>query len=660
MIDAAALPSDMDESQDIRAALSGSWKHADSLRVSASSVASTFQWLHANKQQPILLLDYDVICAAIPSLVKNRLNPRSKSQDDLLSVSQFSGPSMLRVLLQRVEECVIPPGTTAELLLGMEGLQHRLSDRARSFVERIRSVLDLEDPTTILRESRHRRTRDLLLEDLTRFDEDIQDQRILQNIMLRAVAVDSLLADSSEQDSKDIGAFKSSYGFLASQRPGMSISNFNDALNAALVVRLFNSTAPEQPGRVPVLISNTRAVRSLNRVSESYLQHLGLAQERPFLFNDVLFLVIGQGLLERTQNRYGVAGDAAAQISRDATAIASGCLDLLGESQQSANRVIKARVGSSYPLPDDLEMLFWRRSEFERKWGSIFAPAAAAAKRDLDASLRLLLSPRSKDALLSDRPDALAATLGDQLAEMSPIPSEATALWKLFLKHRETGTFSTIGSSAFSYFLCDNDGTLLREAARDILLREDTPIDSLDEKHNFRVAMGPAYLSAGTVLSVASFLDPLVAPRRYISITWLHAVDAVAITGELKKLLSSVTPSHSGVNASIFTNLTRIDVPGDLREAYQEVQKYLNVETEEMEDAEFFQIRAERATVSADLQMLEGTEMQANFTLCVSELKPGIYGAIIGAIIRTLEVPITEVYLRKVMEPISRILALGV
>jgi hypothetical protein len=660
MIEMKALVDGMAESQDISAALSGSWKYADALRVSASSVASTFQWLQVNRLQPILLLDYDVICTAVPSLVRNRAAAGPRSQEDILSISQFSGPTMLRLLLQRVDECIIPPGTTAELLLGMERLQQNLSERARGFVERVRSVLTLDDPAEVLTESRHQRTRDLLLEDLTKFDEDIQDQRILQNILSRAVAVDSLLVSSAERNPKDIAAFRGSYGFLSSQRPGMSISNFNDALNAALVVRLFNNTA-EQPGRVPVLISNTRAVRSLNGISESYLHHFGGLQERPFLFNDVLFLVIGQGLLERTQNRYGVASDAAAQIARDAAAIASGCLELLKDPQSLTAKPRRTESGSGRHRPDDLEMLFWRRSEFERKWGSIFAPASLAARRDLNVHLRLLLSQKSKGALLSARSDALAEALGDQLAEMTPIPSEATALWKLFLQHSDSGEFSAIGSSAFSYYLCANDGTLLRDAPRDTSLKETTAIDSLGEKHNFRIVMGPAYLSAGTVLSVASFLDPVISPRRYLSITWLHESDSALIVAELKDLFLTVADRDQPVSMSVFTELERIDAAGPTDVAHETLQEYFVPKVDGTQEVEFFQIRGERASVCADLQMLGGgTEMQANLTLSVSDLTAKKYEALIGTIVKTLEVPITDAYLRRVMEPVSRILSLGV
>jgi hypothetical protein len=379
-------------------------------------------------------------------------------------------------------------------------------------------------------------------------------------------------------------------------------------------------------------------------------------QERPFLFNDSLFLIIAQGLLERTQNRYGVAGGSATQIARDASGLVNGCLDLLRACHVLTRKRHGAKEVEIGNLPSsDLEMLYWRREKFERDWGSIFAPSIVAAQRDRSDYLRMLLSKDFRRALQSDRVEDLARAIGERIVTLKSEKLESFALWELFLQHRANEQLTAISARAFDYYLCDNDGTLLRELRPTVRVNEALPI-SLSEDHDFRLVLAPAYLSSGVVVCVASFLRSSVSPRRYVSFTWLHRTDPLTISRELLTVLLVVPDMPSTVAMSVFTDLQRDDVVVSLDGASKELMARCSPNVEDIDTREFFQLRRGRATVYADLQLLEGSELQASLTVDVESLTSHVYSSLLHAMANTIEVPITMEYLRRVLDPVCRFL----
>jgi hypothetical protein len=653
---------EFDETVSAVPALRQSFHYAERLRRAADAVASNFKWCHASNLRPILLLDFDVICGAFPGLVVQERLRLNDDDEDVFSMSRFWGPSRLRVLFQHVDDFVVPPGTAAELFAGMERLNSRLSERAESFIKRIRRASQSEDPSKILTNASLSGQRDILLEDLTRFDEDAQTQRTLHDLLSRAIPAEDLIGKRQDK-AVEADAFRDSYGYLKMKRPSSPLNNLNDALNLALVVRLFNSnTLSARARRFPVLISETRAVRALNSVMDPYLRRVEISSERPLLFNDGMFLVIGLGLLSGIQDRYGIAGDEARQMAGELASIAGGCLSLINEcaAHVKSGKPSRSVTLSDLPKPD-IDLLYYRRELFERRWGRLFAPSIVAAEKDRSAYLRFFLSPGGRALLNSNDQSEI-----DKIARArSGETSENYALWRLLLQHRrtesESESVSNISLRAFDYYVAENDGTLLRNVVPERSLAKMATVP-IHEDHNFRIVVLPAYVSVGALLSIASFRDSEISRTRYVSFTWLHKSDGISILQSLAEPLLSDTIGVEPVKISIYSESHREDhaaLSYNLRHTLSQIADSVRIAEESAEFFEFAHMRIGTRSVFADLQMLEGTEMQANVTLAAMEFDSKLFSTVLDVVAATCEIPMTAEYLRMMIGPVREALDFG-
>jgi hypothetical protein len=203
-------------------ALEKSYRYASSLKTTASPCSSTFAWLVLRKSSHIPLLDFDIICGAMPRLgIQKRLTGETSDREPSV-FANYIGPTTLRYFLQMMPKYVLPPGTAVELLNRKRRLSEALSDRASRFLSRVEDLIRHDDPSAVIAAPRGQHIRDIFFEDLTHFSEDLDDSMLLDYLVERATPTEELLAASTQSDKGVFDALRSSYAFLQGKRPRFS------------------------------------------------------------------------------------------------------------------------------------------------------------------------------------------------------------------------------------------------------------------------------------------------------------------------------------------------------------------------------------------------------------------------------------------------------
>jgi hypothetical protein len=636
-------------------ALRRSYHHATALRSAAAAASSNFRWLHLQHFRQIPLLDYDIVVGAYPLLALHKRIVRQRPDVEYAFLSDYSGPATVRYFLKNLTDYVVPPGAAAELLNGLDELTHRLSARARRFVNRLQGAHAMDDPSSILVDPKYQRTRDLFIHDLTTFSEDFENLHLVKTLLDHATPTEELLGQEPP-DPTDADAFRNSYAFLQGTRPGYSQNNLHDALNAALVVRLFNLSRARRSELAPVLISHTRVVQQLNELS---LANLGLetSTEMPFLFSNALFLVLSEAFAARTDGRYSVAAAQAAMLTEDAEGLADSCIDLLNPVQTFLDRGAPEKEIQIADLPaDDWGLLLYRRKLFSRRWGAIFGAPLMASESDRVEYLRLLLSPGLRDSISPDNPtqyDALMRRVEQQLRLARPADQ---ALWGAVMSASRPaagGSKRSPAEAAFSMFVSSYSGGLLRDITPSLPIQNFEP-PNFDDDHNLRISVLPAYVSCGAIVTAGSLRDSRRSPRRYLSITWLHSQDGRTLGSLCHATLAKLIPAGSLVRCQLFTSGSEIQFDADISASAEELCRKLS----EAADVECFHLKGPGARFYADLVALEGIERQAGFVFDSALWTGSVARSFEQLIDRTLEIPIKVEYVHDVFGSIVEKLCL--
>jgi hypothetical protein len=557
-------------------------------------------------------------------------------------LSNYSGPTTIRYLLGILETCLIPPGSAAELLTARERLSEALSARAASFLERIRAAAKSPDPSSILGSSPTGEVRNLLLEDLTQFDDDLQEEQMVTALLERSVRAEDVLPPLSN-DRNEIEVFKTAYTYLQGRRPKMSLNNFHDSLNAALVVKVFNSSAARGSAKpIPVLVSQTRAVQQLDGLSRNYLR-VDPRRDLPSLFADGAFLVISESLRTISDGRYGLIVDHAKELETDCTGLEETTFDLLEASSSIAESGVPEEEITIKHLPTfDWDLLLFRRELFERRWGGIFAPSIMAAQRDRSYYLDLLMSPAIREQLFHDSPAVSRAALERITNDLRNTPPADYALHLQVIGRGETEPIQ-VPSTAFSLSLIPNDGTLFRDVHPGSPLN-DFDRSILDLDHDVKIAAHPRYLSSGAAITVGSFRQG--SRRRHLSITWLHAVHPPVVLRECFGLLTALHTETPTIQAR-FCSARKIVA---LETSGHDVETLVG-RLNECGGTDCVQVTSERGLFFFDTTPLNGVEMQVGFSMPEEFWSPIFLPLLCVVISETSEMPVPPDYVSAVLTP---------
>jgi hypothetical protein len=625
-------------------ALDKTFRYATALSLASSTSFSTFTWLRVNSLRHIPFLDFDVICGASPRLHVQKRFAGETSDQEPTHVVTHPGTAATKHLLETLSSFVIPPGTTAEILDRKRLLSDKLSVHAGVFLKHIRNAVSKSSPINILLDSQHHNTRELLIEDLSSFSEDFKDRSLLQSLLDRATSAKDLLGGDLPNDSaKEV--FKASFDFLQARRPSVSTSNVRDAMNAYLLARCLGSKNMRDVLKVtPILVSQTRAVQQLGNVFRDQFGKVG-RRDAPFLFAGSFFLMVSEGLLARTEGRYMTAADAAAVLAQESKGIADTCADLLRKCNLLIDEGRNPDQIEIDELPsDDWKMLLFQRKLFQKHWGSIVGPLAMVGQRDRQEYLDFLLSFKWRKDLRAGNEESFTRTLREFVGELKETSPEDYDLWDAILKSSEGHRDVIESGPEFSFFMRQDDGTLLREIASGGAMVPLTQ-EVLSMTHDIQVAVMPAYLSCGAFFTGKSFRDTSVSSSRYFRFTWLHNSKTTIVANALCDTAKVLSADESHFNLRVYTSsgeVTDTCLAAELRELLSEMILSTG-------DGECCLISADSMRCFADLVPLEGTELQFGVTVPVEACTNDVLNQLVRVIATTSEIPLNPYYARHII-----------
>jgi hypothetical protein len=511
------------------------------LASAANICATNFRWLHMNGLRHIPLLDFDLISGAMPRLaIEKRLSNEADGAEYGL-LGNYGGTTSVQYLLGVMKRYVLPPGTALELLTRKRNLSESISDRAANLLDRIEAGRRSGDPVAGLMS---KDAPDIFREDLTRFYDDVRGSALLDKLISRATPTEELLGEESFPNDRAVAALRAAYGFLQLMRPERSVNNFNDALNVALVERLYN--ARPHGSEIPVLVSQTRVVATLATVSERL--RTDSRGELPSLINDATYLVVSENLVLRADDRYATAADEAEVLAEDANTLASRLRDLLRHCQKLAaeDRLRERDIAAELMPFDDWEELLFLQRRFEKHWGSMLAPARMVVQHDAPEYLNVLCNGhwrlRNRDVVEIEKS---IRQLREEVEGREPQPEQA--MWKIILNREAEPAVR----AAFDYSEQIDEPVLLREANEGLPPRQ-YEASKFANDHDVVIAAIPRFVSGGA-LTLGTYRKKAVSPLRYVKLTWSHGIPARAVIEKVFDSVSAAGFDLTGATAVICT-----------------------------------------------------------------------------------------------------------
>jgi hypothetical protein len=627
-------------------ALENSYKHTSALSAAATVSMHNFRWLQTHRLRHIPLLDFDIICGASPRLgIQKRLSQEADYTEYGL-LGNYGGTTSVRYLLGVMKDYVLPPGTAIELLTRKRNLSDRLSERATALVERVEVASRTGDPVAALTSPA---APNIFREDLTRFSEDVGENALLDRLIARATPVDDILGDEPVPNATAVSALRAAYGYLQLARPGYSMNNLNDALNAALVERLFNAPPRGRDTPIPVLVSQTRVVlSSLKEIARDRLRS-DARGELPTLINDTTYLVVSENLVLRGEGRYSRAADEAEQLAFDAYTVAAKYGELLELCQDLLDRGVRERdIGiDDMPVADWEELLYFQ-SRFEKQWGSMLAPTHMVAEADAVEYLNELRNANWAHLMKKDvaKLDRSLRQISAELQERQPPERE---MWEIILtREAQQG----IGAAFFYSLQTDHSG-LLRDVNGGLLPKPYDPAFFAGD-HDVLIAAIPSYVSCGAALMIGTYRQMSISPVRYVRVTWPHVIDARDLVRTVFNTLKSAGLLREGAHGVVCTSKQLIDVSLDSDDPARELIAAMDGTA----DHECVQMYAPDVRFFADTVPLDGLEFQVGLRL--SEESWAVVAPYFPALISsTNEVKIPEENARIVVREVCKFLGLS-
>lgn len=618
-------------------AIRASSLYASQLTVAASMAIAAFNWLREHRRRYVPLLDFDVISGALPRLALHERGNSDHAYSESALLGDHSGSATLQYLLQNMQELVVPPGTTAEIMFRHQKLTDSLSTRAEQFLRRLHeSVNHPASIDSLVKGTEHV---DILLDCLRDITVEHQDRALLGAILQRSRSSQEG-PESISEDKSTLKVLNTCHQYLMRERPDRPQNNYHDALNAAYVASMFNNSRE----LMPLLISQTRAVLNLQSESVRHLTSIDAAAHMPLIFADKTFLIVTQGILQRTEQRYGPALDEAKLLDQDASQLRDSCETILQHCRDKIG--IPRHEITVRSLPEaDWAMLLHCRDQFERRWASIFAPAQMVNQRDRQQYLDLLGSKDwAKELKVSDR-DTFNRRLWQFYKKLEATRPADYAIWNLIMNRKglDAGTRNSAVSALFQVILRDNDGSLLRNIAGGLPMAE-LNVQILRDTHNVQLAAIPRFVSCGAILTICSFKDMEVSVRRYLRFTWLHICNREQIADICLGLLRATCEEvdRRPVISTLFFPSTSKAVEESDTEVKKLIARSANLET--------VQFVASYARSFADIVPLEGQELQMGVTVAVDMLSEELLETIAGFIAESSEVPIDRTYVSMLVQ----------
>jgi hypothetical protein len=612
MIDKHQASKDTEQAEYIRR-LRRSYNFFEKLCTVSQACQTTFRWLEVNRAEPMPLLDFDVICGALPSMaIEQHLESSAlHSEEDVLLLRDMPGPYTIRNVLSGIGGLYLPQGTVADFLSWKERKTGTLTAKARRFVRKLNWAAASSEPKSIFMRRQFNEVDliSILRDEISVLSGLTEDLSQLERIVDKAATVDYSPATSSHPRSAK--AFQTTLQELNRLRPDKPKNNFNDAMNVAEVVHIYNQSIRKREKRFgPVLISQTKYIVKIEAHGDWFP---GLTKDLlPGFFNDNLYLVVSQGIRSRSSGNYYNMRDLAMQLHEIAGEIVPLFSDILVQARESEKKETKL------VLPEhEMDMLRFKLREFDREWGSLFGPVILAESHDKAAYLNAMLSPEVTQLVRA--PDAASVRRG--IARLkSTLLNYEHPLKEIFRmsysdETRRLADLSTAISSVFSYQVGGNDGTLLSRMPNQLQVLEDVlagqSVQGLRKKRVL-VRVNP-FLS--TVFGVDFWDGTAEQDFNAVTIVWIHGSQFVDIWEEGLSLFDH----YAAPNVISY----RICSQGTSREGEERVSRLKELAKgllSEGFDPDYFELSDAKQVFFADVKPIEVDETMPGF---VGEMQAG-------------------------------------
>ncbi|HWX59269.1 hypothetical protein [Bradyrhizobium sp.] len=554
-----------------------------------------------------MLLDFDVVYGAL-----SKMRDKQSTQPEVIegfppTPMELLGDAATSYLLRVTPEYVLPPGSTAELLQHQQRLRHSLSGAATRFLEHADKLRT--DPSSLQgRGAIHReKVYELLKEDATNFVDDLQGGAFLERVLERAQPIRDYIGDSYKLSDSPIKILRDSYSLLKGKRPWNDKSNFYDAMNAAAVATVLTSSTIT----APILVTQSPSILSSNDFGIPELLPKQLMDPSFIVFNRPLFLLVFETLLSRTEHRYFSAADHAHQLMIDSEYFAGAIESLLRYCKEQEDK--NTPIESLSKIPNaKWEMMLFSHETWSKRWWPLFAPMQLATKRDLVQAAELLKAqqPSTRHYLSSEiGTHEGMQTLLSRLKSAEPISDQ---IWGLIVEAKNAPeTQSQIIRGALTNVLfaiswTHSSGELF---AKTVI---GSPPDSLDTltlegSHSLEINVIPTVLSSGAILRLISFRDLNVSPRRYLRLSWLHALPPADAIRRCWEVFNSLDESDETTAIVYFdSTIKRLPISKEWDGLFA---------ADEIMDAQLVEYHRGFFRAFVDLEELDGIELHISLTI---------------------------------------------
>ncbi|MBM3473400.1 MAG: hypothetical protein FJX75_09045 [Armatimonadetes bacterium] len=454
-------------------------------------------------------------------------------------------------------------------------------------------------------------------------------------MLSRQTSVEELLSDRVEE--RNAAAFEFTYNHLKIVRPGLTINNFNDALNVAFAVRIFNSPASIGPGRaVPTLISATHDLAGLasEKLEAQWLADAPEEVEAPILLHRKVYLIVMGGLLARAHGHYAAAANEATVLGRQLLQLEGQYLKMLAACREATARGKPEREVTLDDVPPrHLALAVRAREALSKRWRDVLYPVHLLPEHDRLASLKQLFSPEVKALLGAEASDAVRSGLTHVETHLRECRHPGLDLWEpLELLGRTKVGVEYMPSVAVALSVVPDDGAPLCRTRSAKAVERVEDLRALCER-SMRVIALPQEVSAGALLSVAPHYGS-ASQELAVSITWRHRCSPGQIWDSWQKLVATLSGGDPGsivAELRLFSPDARVDTKVELAAT----EAFLAETIGAPNGLDYMECSVPSGAVFADLEPLEGVEHQMGIVLPWSAWNRGMLHALARVICGT-------------------------
>jgi hypothetical protein len=556
--------------------------------------------------QSIPVLDFDIICGALPSVALQDAANNLEFEDDVLENAPTVGPHTVRLLLKNTPDFCLPVGTAAELLERTFSLKKSLSQKARLFLDTVNDIQRTGSVSSLARELRMEDFPDLLVEELSTYERYADDLSLLSSLLSRNTPYERLVGH--EHETRNIEAFRATLSYLKDERHRRPHSNLFDAYNVACAVEIFNNPSSRGPDRrIPLFITDTQR---LNSWSLSPWLRRNEFDTIPDLSHDKLFLVFFQGIIFRNNGVLSVAQDEASLLSRQLIEIAELVKDLLksGRSIITSRNITDAEVQLGHLSEPKVLLLQHKFKRLTSSWNDILAPTFKAVEFDRVHHLNLSLRPHLTELISSTgskKLEAVRAVLND----IDEFRHKHHSFWELLQEHARSQPYDLQNVNTYESLidisLTTNDGSLLSETRRGFDRTQAIRKWGVDWR---RAVSASAHIR----LSPDAVMSTYFTEKGFVAIRWSHNIDIQKLLKLMLQALEKLDRPSRVVTVRCYGGAGILQVDTTLPSFFSALDQHWDV----LGSTEYLEVEQSGAVVFfADKEPIEGEEKQLGIVL---------------------------------------------